>query len=63
VPLAEPLRLCPHGRYLLYLSRDGSTWCFCDVPADPAKRYLDDRMAAALAQWDALGRAKEGHGG
>ncbi|MFD1530855.1 hypothetical protein [Pseudonocardia aurantiaca] len=57
--LAKPMRLCAHGRYLLYLTRDGGKWCFCDVPVDPAYRHLDDRMEGIRAKWEALGRAKE----
>jgi hypothetical protein len=59
VLLAKPMRLCPHGRYLLYLTRDGGTWCFCEVAVDPADRHLDERVDALCAKWDALGRAKK----
>jgi hypothetical protein len=59
VPLVKPLRLCPHGRYLLYLARDGGTWCPCRAAKDPADRHLDDRLEALRVKWDALGRAKE----
>jgi hypothetical protein len=56
VPLAEPLRSCPHGYSLLYVSADGSTWCFCAVPAGPDHQHLDAKLAAAAAEWDALGQ-------
>jgi hypothetical protein len=59
VPLDQPLRLCPHARYLLYRAADGSTWCFCDVTPDPAHLHLNHRMQRQKALWDELGRLKE----
>ncbi|GAA1276599.1 hypothetical protein GCM10009609_44490 [Pseudonocardia aurantiaca] len=56
MPLAEPLRLCPHGRYLLYRSADGSPWCFCGLTAYPADEHLDERLEAARIHWDELGQ-------
>lgn len=57
--LVEPLRLCPHRRYLLYRHPDGSTWCFCELTADPADEHLNARLATRQAEWDELGRLKE----
>jgi hypothetical protein len=55
---AAPLRLCPHRRYLLYVREDGSTWCFCDIPADPAHQHLNDRFDEIRELWEELGRRK-----
>jgi hypothetical protein len=59
VTLVVPMQLCPHGRSLLYRYPDGSTWCFCDLPTDPAHEHLNGQLAAQREQWEELGRLKE----
>jgi hypothetical protein len=56
------MTLCPHGRYLLYVRADGSTWCFCDVPRDSTNAHLNERLDRIREQWDELGRLKVPYG-